>query len=136
VSSAYLVLSELDRKKFGCTDRLRFNLLDITAREQATLQKAFGYHTPEDVADAMRKMVLVEEGHKVVRDPDVYLALTWLGLRQGDYLSARRGDEMAAELADLDIQIAYAIIDFEVDDAADDTAGKDGSSTPTRTSTP
>jgi hypothetical protein len=133
VSGLFVLLSEADQKKFGCTDRLRVELMGVTAREQATLQKEFGYHGPEDLLEALRAMFDVEDGQvtKARRDPELFLALTWLALRHNDYFTTRRPAEMAAELADLDIQIAHAVLDFEADDAE----GKGESSTPTETST-
>lgn len=128
---SYVLLSEADQKRFGCTERLSYVLTDVTARELATLQKAFGYHTLDDVASAIRGMAVFDDEGKLTdirKDSDLFLALTWVGLRQNGLLSAHRPDEMAAELADLDIQIAWAQLDWE------DVEGKDESSTQTGTS--
>jgi hypothetical protein len=130
VSGSYVVLAEADAERLGCVQRLPYDLAETTAREQVVLQKAFGYHSPADVVDAMRAMPIDEKTQTIRRDPDVFLALTWLGLRQGGHLSARGGDAMAAELADLDIKLAWTLLDFDVE-----AEGKDESSTPTRTST-
>jgi len=132
-ANIYVCLSESDQKKFGCSDRMRLDLRDTTAREQATLQRAFGYHELQDLSDALRDMFDVDGDGKVTRvrkDTDLYLAFTWLALRHNGHLDARHGDEMLAELADMDFQIAWAQLDFDVD-----AEGKDESSTPTEIST-
>jgi len=129
VSGLFVVLSEPDQKRLGCPERLPVDLAEITAREQATLQQAFGYHVPEDLGAAMAAMA-DRERERVVRNPQVFLALTWLALRQGGHLSARRPDEMAAELDGLDIRLSWTGIDYEAD-----AEGKEESSTPTETST-
>jgi hypothetical protein len=129
VSGLFVVLSEPDRGRLGCPERLPVDLAETTAREQATLQQAFGYHVPEDLAHAMRAMV-DDEQKKLIRDPQVYLALTWLALRQNGHLAARRAEEMAAELDGLDIRLSWTNLDYEAD-----AEGKDDGSTPTGTST-
>ena len=134
---AYVVLSPFDREKYDCSDRLPYDLTIITAQEQATLQKVFGYHTPEDIAVAISAMVVDTEKKLVVRNPDVYLTLTWLALRQNGHLSAKRRDGMVTELSDLDIRLAQTLLDFDADEENEDEAagGKDESSTPTETLT-
>lgn len=134
MSVAYVLLSEADQQRLGCPEQLRYEPTEITAREQSTLQKAFGFHTLQELFEAMRAMVALDDAGevtKVSKNPDVFLAVAWLALRQNGHLAARRADEMATELADLDIQLSFAQLGF----AADEPEGKDGRSTPTETST-
>lgn len=135
LADLYVCLSEADQKRYECGPRLGVVLLDITAREQACVQVAFGYHTPEDILTAVRDMFGSEQPDGNVtwhRDANCMLALTWLGLRQNGYLKARRSEDMTAELADLDIQLTRAQLDSDTDAEGKDDADD---STPTRTST-
>lgn len=115
----YVQLGEVDRERLGGPEKLYYELVDITAREQATLQQAFRYHSVDDLADAMRAMA-DEEKQRIRRDPNVYLALTWVALRQAGVLTGRRSEEMAAELADLDIRVARTQLGIEQDEADQD----------------
>lgn len=135
MADLYVCLSEADQKRYECGPRLSVVLLDITAREQACVQVAFGYHTPEDILEAIRAMVGPEqpdENVKPRRDANCMLALTWLGLRQNGYLKARRSEDMATELADIDIQLTRAQLDSDPVEA--EGKGESADSTPTRTS--
>lgn len=131
MADLYVCLPEADQKRYECGPRLGVVLLDITAREQGCLQKAFDYHTPEDILQTLRLMFPREEDAKGRRDSSCMLALAWLALRQNGYLKARRSDEMTSELADVDIQLSRTQLDFDAPDAE----GKEADSTATRTST-
>jgi hypothetical protein len=129
----YILLSESDRERLGCDERLPLELTDITAREQATLQKAFGYHTVEDVVAAHRAMWDFDSEGKTAggrRDPQLLLAFSWLALRQSGLFTARRAEDMAVELADLDVQLLHVQLDY----SDGPSEGKAEGSTPTRTS--
>src|SRR5690242_2528292 len=119
MADLYVCLSEADQKRYECGPRLSVVLLDITAREQACLQVAFGYHTPEEVLQAVREMLRPngDEDAKPRRDSNVMLALAWLALRQNGHLSTRRSEAMTEELADLDIQVQRAQLDGDSPDS-------------------
>lgn len=128
---SYVKLCEADRERLGGPEKLYYELVDITAREQATLQQEFRYHVPEDLAEAMGAMI-DRERQQIRKDPDVVLAVTWLGLRRAGVLSGRRSEEMVAELAALDVSLVRTELGFEPDEG--EAPGKDESSTPTKTS--
>jgi hypothetical protein len=142
----YIRLSDADRERLGCPERLQVKLADITAREQATLQHAFRYHDTIAIGEAIT--ALFETGPdgkvRVRRDPELFLALTWIGLRRSAVFTGAGRAELAAELDGLDIQLNRVDIDADeeeeaaIEEAAEATEaseGKDSGSTPTRTST-
>jgi hypothetical protein len=64
------------------------------------------------------------------RDPQLLLAFSWLALRQSGLFTARRAEDMAVELADLDVQLLHVQLDY----SDGPSEGKAEGSTPTRTS--
>lgn len=139
----YIILSEADRERLGAPEKLLVKLADVTAREQGTLQHAFRYHDMVDISEALSALEEVgPDGNKRYRsNPDLFLALTWIGLRQAGVFTANGRSEMATELDGLDIQMNRLIAEPDEDERAaaeEEKAaeeGKDSSSTPTRTST-
>lgn len=140
----YLILSEADRERLKCPEKLLVKLADITAREQATLQYAFRYHDTTAIAEALQALFERDDKGEVTRvrgDAELSLALAWLGLRRAGVFTARGRVEMAAELDGLDIEVNKFTTEADEEELAAEqevteaAEGKDESSTPTRTST-
>jgi hypothetical protein len=140
----YLILSESDRERLGAPEKLLVKLEDITAREQGTLQHAFRYDDMVAISDALSGLFEKNDKDEITRirrNADLFLALTWLGLRNAGVFTAIGRTEMTAELDGLDIQINKVSLEPDDDEtlaakeAAEAAEGKDSSSTPTRTST-
>jgi hypothetical protein len=74
----YLILSERDREKFGCPDKLPFSLTNLTNREAVMLQK-LGFKSVEDIS--RRLAAYAEDGltEEAVLALD---AMVWLALRR------------------------------------------------------
>lgn len=140
----YIYLSEADRERLGAPEKLLVKLADITAREQATLQQAFRYDDTAAMGDALQALLERDDQGTVTRirrNPNLFLALTWLGLRKARVCTAAGRTEMAAELDQLDIELNKVSFEPDEDEQAAEedeqlaAEGKDSSSTPTRTST-
>lgn len=140
----YIILSESDRERLGAPEKLLVKLADITAREQATLQAAFRYDDAVAIGEAIDRLFERDSDEKVTRvrrNADLFLALTWLGLRKAGVFTAIGRTAMTAELDDLDLELNKVSIEPDEDEQAaaeEEQAaeeGKDSSSTPTRTST-
>lgn len=139
----YIFLSESDRERLGAPEKLVVKLEDITAREQGTLQHAFRYNDMIAISEALDGLFETDDKGQIRtrRNADLFLALTWLGLRRAGVFTAIGRAEMVAELDGLDIQINRVLMEPDeeeqavVREAAAAAEGKDSGSTPTRTST-
>lgn len=140
----YLILSESDRERLGCPEKMNFKIDEMTAREQATIQAAFRYDDSFQLLEALNAMYSYdkETDTTTVRlSPEPMLSLAWLALRQSGVFTGKSRADMAAELDGLDIQIFKVITEQDEEElaaaaeATEVAEGKDESSTPTRTST-